>query len=584
MRPNAVLAAALWAFSRTGSCRALISRAADLIEHESTPALPAGWAFQSKASDNETLSLRIALHRPHSDYLRIAEDVSDPDSPNYGNYLSADQLQAVLPDTSSAGSAVIAWLESEGVRGVSQKGEWVNFETTVGRARDVFNADFARYSYRGQSPVLRTQSYSVPAGLADSIDFLFPATQFLGISRYHAPTLQARQHNLPTPPNCTVDTCPSNLKTKYNINYYPPDASSGATIAIAGFLEEYPSHADLQSFLQTYGLSNTTTTNYTTALINGGLAPAAPATVGVEAMLDLEYTLAFTGPLPATYLSTGGRPPQLLQPGNTTVPPSAAGNEPYLELLEHLLALAAPPTVISISYSDDEQTVPPAYAARTCDLFGRLALRGVSVIDASGDGGALGTGTTTCVGPTGAPRFIPTFPATCPWVTSVGATAAWGGPASYSAGGFSDYFARPAWQDAAVAGYVAALNGSHAAYYDARGRAFPDVALIGNDYVVTVGGYSFQAKGTSASTPVFAAMVALLNDLRLRAGKPVLGFLNPLLYSEKAKGVYRDVVEGQTGGCSDATSFEPGWEALPGWDAATGLGEPDWEKLRDVVV
>lgn len=577
------LGLALWAFSQTGSCRALYSRTPDLVEHESVPVLPTGWAFHSLAADNETLSLRIALHRPHSDYLRIAEDVSNPASPNYGKYLNAAELQAVLPDTSAAGSTVSDWLRAEGIHEISRKGEWINFSTTVGQAREVFNASFARYSYNDRSPVLRTQSYSIPSTLNASIDFLFPATQFLGISRYQHPSLQTRQHNLPTPPDCKVDTCPSNLKTKYNINHFPPDNSSGSTIAIAGFLEEYPSRADLRSFLQEYGLTNTTY-DYTTTLINGGLAPDTPATVGVEAMLDLEYSLAFTGPLPLIYISTGGRPPELHQPGNTTVPAAQSQNEPYLEFLEHLVALDAPPHVLSISYSDDEQTVPPAYARRACDLFARLAARGVSVVDASGDGGALGTGSTDCVDAAGAARFIPTFPATCPWVTSVGATAAWGGPATYSAGGFSDVFARPAWQAGAVGAYVDALNGSHAPYYNAAGRAFPDVALIGNAYVVTVGGYSFQAKGTSASTPVFAAMVALLNDLRLRAGKPVLGFLNPLLYSEGLRGAFRDVTEGQTGGCSNSTWFEPGWEALPGWDATTGLGEPDFEALRKLVV
>ncbi|KAF9631675.1 putative tripeptidyl-peptidase 1 protein [Lasiodiplodia theobromae] len=591
MHLQSLLGAALWAFSQTASCRAVSPRTAvNLVEHERTPVLPAGWRYMSPANDNETLHLRIALAHPEdADHLRLASSVSDPSSINYGKYLSAAELQAVLPDVSSTGVAVTEWLESaDGVQHVSQHGEWVSFITTVGTARSLLSASFAQYSYNGEAPVLRTQSYSVPADLKDSIDFLFPATQFLsagGSRRYqqYSRQLESRQHSLPGPPDCNVDTCPSKLVSKYNITYFPPDASSGSTIAIAGFLEEHPSRTDLQYFLHTYGLNNFTA-DYTTALVNGGEAPDVPSRVGAEAMLDLEYALAFTGPLPATYISTGGRPPQLLQPGNTTVPESQAGNEPYLEFLDYLLGLEDPPLVVSISYSDDEQTVPPAYARRACDLFGRLALRGVSVIDASGDGGALGTGTTECLGPNNETKFIPAFPATCPWVTSVGATAAWGGPATWSAGGFSDLFPRPEWQDAVVSTYIDRLNGSHAPYYSAAGRAFPDVSLIGVDYVTTVGGFTSTLKGTSASTPVFAAMVALLNDLRLRAGKPPLGFLNPLLYSDALKDVYRDVAEGQGGGCSNSTWFEPGWEALPGWDAVTGLGEPDFEKLRAAVV
>ncbi|KAL0265043.1 hypothetical protein SLS55_001000 [Diplodia seriata] len=586
-----MLGTALWALSQTVSCRAVSSSAADLVEHETTPVLPAGWTYHSPASDNETLQLRIALAHPQdADHLRLALSVSDPSSPTYGSYLSATELQAVLPDLSAAGAAVTEWLKSaDGVQHVSQQGEWISFTTSVGAARSLLAASFAQYSFNGETPVLRTQSYSVPAPLKDSVDFIFPATQFLaeGGSRryeqYSRNKLETRQHNLPGPANCSTDTCPKNLASKYNIDYFPPDASSGSSIAIAGFLEQYPNRTDFQSFLHNYGLNNYTV-DYTTALVNGGIAPDEPDVAGAEAMLDVEYAFAFTGPLPATYISTGGRAPQLHQPGNTTVPPSQADNEPYLEFLNYLLALDAPPHVISISYSDDEQTVPPAYARRVCDLFARLALRGVSVIDASGDGGAVGTGSADCVNANGETRFIPTFPATCPWVTSVGASAAWGGPATWSAGGFSDYFARPAWQAGAVDAYVGALNGSHAPYYDAAGRAFPDVSLIGVAYVTTVGGYTSTQKGTSASTPVFAAMVALLNDLRLRAGKPVLGFLNPLLYSDALKDVYRDVADGQSGGCANATWFEPGWEALPGWDATTGLGEPDFAKMRAVVV
>lgn len=592
MHLQPILGAAFWAFSQTAFSRVIGPNAVDdLVEHETAQVLPAGWMYHSPAESNEILHLRIALAHPeHAEHLRLAASVSDPTSGNYGAYLSAAELQAVLPDVSSAATAVIAWLESASdVQHVSQNGEWVSFTTTVSSAHRLLSASFAHYSYNNEAPVLRTQSYSIPAHLQNSISFLFPATQFLssgGSRRYKQYSrLEARQHSLPGPPDCNVDVCPSNLASRYNIDYFPPDASSGSSIAIAGFLEEHPNRTDLHSFLQTYGLNNYTA-DYTTLLINGGLAPETPARTGSEAMLDLEYTLAFTGPLRATYISTGGRPPQLLQPGNTSVPASQAGNEPYLEFLDHVLGLAEPPLVISISYSDDEQTVPPAYARRACDLFGRLALRGVSVVDASGDGGAVGTGTGAagCVGRSGETRFVPTFPATCPWVTAVGATAAWGGPATWSAGGFSDYFARPEWQEGVVREYVGRLNGSHAPYYDAGGRAFPDVSLIGVDYVTTVGGWTSTLKGTSASTPVFAAMVALLNDLRLRAGKPVLGFLNPLLYSDALKDVYRDVAEGEGGGCANSTWFESGWEALQGWDAVTGLGEPDFKKLREAVV
>lgn len=55
--------------------------------------------------------------------------------------------------------------------------------------------------------------------------------------------------------------------------------------------------------------------------------------------------------------------------------------------------------------------------------------------------------------------------------------------------------------------------------------------------------------GTSAAAPAFAAIISLLNDARLRAGRPSLGFLNPLLYSKKVSAALNDITEGENLGC-----------------------------------
>lgn len=550
-----------------------------LVEHETTPNLPAGWQLVSTANDNENLDLRIALRQPHQDYLEIAQDVSNPLSANYGKYLSVEDLAAAVPSTSSAAQEVISWLNSSGVN-AAHFGEWVDFRTTVGTAQRLFNANFSRYSHLDHPPILRTQSYSIPHNLSDHIDFLYPATQFLGTPRLRVPRLQTRQRQ---EPSCELGICPQKLTQKYNITYTPPDNTSGATLAIAGFLEQYPSPTDLTTFLSQYGL-NHTTANFTTTPISGAINASNP---GVEAMLDTEYTTVFTGPLPVTYLYTSGRGPQVHQPGNVTVPPTAADNEPYLVLLTHLLALPTPPQVLSISYSDDESSVPRPYALRVCDLFARLAARGVSVLVASGDGGAQGTGNSDCLDADARPHFVPTFPSSCPWVTSVGATALWGGAAGFSSGGFSDYFPVPEWQHDATRGYVAQDgDAGHEGLYNASGRGIPDTALVGDDFVVVTNGMVSAQDGTSASTPVVAAMVALVNDLRLRRGQPVLGFLNPLLYAAAAGEVspFRDVVEGWGEGCADATWSAGGWDAREGWDPVTGLGELNFEAMVEGFV
>ncbi|KEQ80628.1 hypothetical protein M438DRAFT_338604 [Aureobasidium pullulans EXF-150] len=86
----------------------------------------------------------------------------------------------------------------------------------------------------------------------------------------------------------------------------------------------------------------------------------------------------------------------------------------------------------------------------------------------------------------------------------------------------SNYFARPSWQTNVVAGYIKALNGSHAGLYNKTGRGVPDVSLLGDNYLTLESGFASRCSGTSASAPVFAAMVALINDIRLRAKKQYL--------------------------------------------------------------
>lgn len=96
--------------------------------------------------------------------------------------------------------------------------------------------------------------------------------------------------------------------------------------------------------------------------------------------------------------------------------------------------------------------------------------------------------------------------------------------------------------------------------------------------------------GTSAAAPVFASVIALLNDARFRAGKKPLGFLNPWLYAVGFIGL-TDItgggsvgctgINGQTGAPVAGGSVIPyaSWKATQGWDPSTGLGVPNFEKL-----
>ena len=79
-------------------------------------------------------------------------------------------------------------------------------------------------------------------------------------------------------------------------------------------------------------------------------------------------------------------------------------------------------------------------------------------------------------------------------------------------------------------------------------QAYPDVAAQGDNYKVFLRGNVTSIGGTSASSPTFTAIVALLNDARLNAGLPPLGFLNPFLYSKGFAGL-NDITIGNNTGC-----------------------------------
>lgn len=385
-------------------------------------------------------------------------------------------------------------------------------------------------------------------------------------------------------PDCVVDL--------YNITYIPEADACNTTpaLAVAGFLEEYPGSGYIHDFLSTFSPRRNATGftpdyNFSMVSINGGGTNDQGTGTG-EADLDMAYTMPFVQPLGVTYYSTGGRGPYIDDNGvdasNTSV------NEPWVPFLEYLLAQKTIPPVITISYTDDEQAIPLPYATRVCDLFMQLTSRGVSVLVASGDGGASGTGTSQlgCFANDGfrnKTQFIPTFPADCPYVTAVGATASYSRTtaADFSAGGFSNYFARPSWQEDAVSGYINALNGSHAGWYNASGRGIPDIAAVGSRIAIGPGG--IKTKGTSASAPIVASMIALINEKRRKAGLPALGFLNPLLYSGKLDSALTDCTEGSGGSCSYGDQVELGFDALPGWDAVTGLGTINLGNMMELV-
>lgn len=156
-------------------------------------------------------------------------------------------------------------------------------------------------------------------------------------------------------------------------------------------------------------------------------------------------------------------------------------------------------------------------------------------------------------------------------MTSVGGTqsfspeAAWKG----SSGGFSNYYPRPAYQDAAVSAYLASTGTANAARWNTSGRAFPDIAAKADDIVIYETVFA-HLQGTSASSPIVASIVALLNDRLASVGRPPMGFLNPWLYKEGWQAFTDVTTGGSSVQCSGGVPVHQ-INATEGWDPVSGL-------------
>ncbi|KAI9455151.1 subtilisin-like protein [Lactarius psammicola] len=565
---------------------------------------PRNWDDLGRAPPTYIIPLRIALPQPRFPELEqhLAE-ISDPFHSRYGEYLSKEDVEELVAPHASSVDAVHEWLETHGIQKEachkSPAGDWVTVRLPVVQAEKMLGTEFRVWKHTQDGDVLvRTTEYSLPAHLDKHIELIQPTTAFNRAKRqgtpfFFSPDPETDTSSLPSnetiflpvsgvivDKKCDKTITVSCLKQLYNAVGYVPQATNQNAIGITGYLEEFANFADLQDFYADQ-VPAAVGTSFDVVLINGGLNNQTLSEAGVEADLDVQFGLGVSFPTPGTFYSTGGRPPfipDVNTPENT--------NEPYADWLDFVLAQTELPQVISTSYADDEQTVPLDYARRVCGDFAQLGTRGVSLLFSSGDGGVgdrnPDPATQTCFTNDGTnqTKFIPLFPASCPFVTAVGGTAHIPEiAAGFSGGGFSNYFVRPGWQQGVVTSYLASLpSGTYEGLFNPSGRAIPDVSAQALNFRIFFQGKAVKIGGTSAAAPTFAALVALLNDARLAAGKPVLGFLNPFIYMLNGAG-FNDITTGNNPGCGT-----PGFNATVGWDPVTGFGTPDFGKLKDIVL
>ena len=226
------------------------------------------------------------------------------------------------------------------------------------------------------------------------------------------------------------------------------------------------------------------------------------------------------------------------------------------------------PSVISISWGGPESSWTAQAMQQFDEAFQAAAALGVTITVAVGDSGSsdgVSDGQAHADFPASSPNVLAcggtTLKATGTKITS---EVVWndGTKGGATGGGVSDEFPLPSYQE--NSGVPPAADSTKNV-----GRGLPDVAANADPdtgYSVRIDGQDTVVGGTSAVAPLWAALIARLNQ---GLGKPV-GFLNPTLYAINPSGsVFRDITSGNNGAYS----------AGPGWDPCSGLGVADGSKL-----
>ncbi len=247
------------------------------------------------------------------------------------------------------------------------------------------------------------------------------------------------------------------------------------------------------------------------------------------------------------------------------------------------------PSVVSISWGSSEDSLPQQFLDNLESVLQDAATLGVTVCCAAGDYGSPNMPTNDPNNPwDGLPHVD--FPASSPFALACGGTKllgsangivseqVWneGAQAGAGGGGVSNKFARPEYQ--ASLNIPTSPKGNN-------GRGLPDVSANADPetgYQVFLSGHPGVIGGTSAVAPLWAGLLARINQGLVKKGKSRVGFLNPLLYeSSIAKGgVFADIVSGN----NDNTGTLGGrYTAGPGWDPASGLGSPNGATLLSAL-
>jgi hypothetical protein len=604
------------------------------------PRVPAGARSLGAVSSSASLSGTVVLKpRDNAALVQFIDGVSDPSSPLFHRYLPAGAFASRFGPTKATIDAVRSHLAADGLRikGVSSNGLLVDFSGRAAQIEHAFQTGVERYRLAdGSTGQTATSAAALPSTVAGSVAGVVGLSDLArarpaGIVRAPAadrgkirrPATTTFSHPSGAPAACPAATADAQqlggltddqIARAYGAFglYSNGDLGQGQHIALYE-LEPFL-RSDVKTFDTCYfgaGQAATMLSRLHVIPVDGG-QPIGPGSG--EANLDVE-DLAALAPDATIDVYEG---------------PSPGANGVIYDPVDEYAAIidADRDHVISTSWGLCEQAIQagqPGLQQAENLLFEQAAAQGQSVFAAAGDNGSDDCNTFET--PTVASGQNPVSvddPGSQPYVVSVGGTTienaaveppveqVWndGGTGGAGGGGISESWTMPAWQQAssvpgialpASADYTNANTVEQEFGYPANFcqstvagagpstpcRLVPDVSSQGDEFTGAVTVYDASeggwvtVGGTSSSTPIWAAMLAVTNASQTCASQPStrngVGFVSPLLYAVASnpahyKASFTDVITGN----NDIYDLDGGlaFPATTGYDLATGLGSP----------
>jgi kumamolisin len=503
------------------------------------------------ARADEQLEVTVRLRRKNA---LSAATLDGRAAPIRRTYLTHTQLDTAHGADSKDIAQVEAFARQNGLTVIESSAarRSVKLSGTVAAFSRAFNVvldewEHAAGKYRG-----RVGPVHVPAGLAPVVAGVFG----LDNRTFAKPHFQRLKSNASAAH--FQGYLPPKVASFYN---FPTDVDgSGQVIGIIELGGGYR-QSDLTAYFEQAGI---TTPEVVTVAVDHGLnAPTNAQSADGEVMLDIEVAGS-------------------IAPGAKLVVYFAAGatDRDFLDAISQAVHdKVNNPAVISISWGGPEAAASDSFQIEFDEVLQSAAALGITVTVASGDNGAADEGPNEWDNQTHAD-----FPASSPFALACGAThikvsgskitaeSVWNQHTAdtrddsfgASGGGVSTFFPIPSYQSE--------LKLPTDLSTGKPGRGVPDVSGDGDPasgYLVRVDGQEFPIGGTSAVAPLWAALIALLNQKMQRR----CGFINPLLYANPQ--LFKNI----TAGDNKVGAGKIGYSAAAGWDACTGLGSPDGMKL-----